>query len=77
MAEELWNIWMEDNMRDVGLQIWEMEKVLNDIQMVIHTLDNLNKEKLTEKEFILGKMEKFMMENGTKAWNKDMVYGKV
>ena len=54
-----------------------MEKVSKGIQQVILILDNLNMEKLMEKEFTLGKMEKYMMENGIRGWNKVMEYGKV
>jgi hypothetical protein len=43
-----------------------MERVSNDTQMETLILVNLNMVKLTEKEFILGKMEKSMMVNGIK-----------
>jgi hypothetical protein len=41
-----------------------MEKVLKDTQMAIRILGNSSMEKLMEKEFILGKIERFMMGNG-------------
>jgi hypothetical protein len=41
-----------------------MEKVSKGTQQEILILDNLNTEKLMAKEYIHGKMEKFMMENG-------------
>ena len=44
-----------------------MEKVSKGIQQVILILGNLNMEKLMEKEFTLGKMEKYMMENGIRG----------
>jgi len=53
-----------------------MEKDLNDTQMEIHILVNLNMVKLMVKEYILGKMVKYMMVNGIKEWNKVMVFGK-
>jgi hypothetical protein len=40
---------------------------LRDIQHATLILDSSNMEKLMAKEFILGKMEKYMMENGTKV----------
>jgi hypothetical protein len=43
-----------------------MEKDLNDTQMEIHILVNLNMVKLMVKEYILGKMVKYMMVNGIK-----------
>jgi hypothetical protein len=43
-----------------------MEKVSKGILQEILILDNLNMEKLTAKECILGKTVRFMMENGIK-----------
>lgn len=44
-----------------------MEEGLKDIRMETLTMGNLEWERLTVKAFILGKMEKFMMENGILA----------
>jgi hypothetical protein len=44
-----------------------MEEDLRGIQMAILTMDSLKWEKLMVKVFILGKMVKFMMENGILA----------
>jgi len=44
-----------------------MAKGLKDIQMAIHTLDSSSMERHMAKECIPGKMEKSMMENGTKG----------
>lgn len=64
MEKELWNIEIRDNMRAFGRKIWGMEKVSKDTQTAILILGNLSMEKLMEKEFIPGKIEKFMMVNG-------------
>lgn len=44
--------------------------------MVTPIMDNLELERLMEKEFTLGTMEKYMMENGIMALNTVMGYGK-
>jgi hypothetical protein len=44
-----------------------MEKVSKGIQQVILILDNLNMEKLMEKECTHGKMARYMMENGIRG----------
>jgi hypothetical protein len=68
---------MEDNMRGTGNMISEMGKALKDIPMVIVTLGSSNLEELTEKECILGVMERFMMVSGIKVWNRVTVFGEV
>ena len=50
---------------------------MKDIPTEIHILASSNMVERTEKEFILGKMEKFMMVNGIKDSNRVMEYGKV
>jgi len=42
----------------------EKEKAMKGIKMGICTRENLSEERPTAKEFILGRMGKFMMENG-------------
>jgi hypothetical protein len=44
--------------------------------MAILTMDSLKWEKLMVKVFILGKMERFMMESGIKASSMVMEFGK-
>ena len=63
-------------MRDIGWMISEMEKDLRDILMAILTLEILRLVKRMEMEFIHGRMERYMMENGTKDSNMDMASGK-
>ena len=63
---ESWNIQMEDSMKDIGLMIRDRVEGLKFIKMEISTQVIINMEKPTEKEFILGIMEKFMMESGKK-----------
>lgn len=64
------------NMKDIGTEILETEKDLKGILMEILILASLNTEKLMERESILGKMAKYTMVSGTKASNKDTVFGK-
>ena len=47
--------------------IKDKEEDLKHIKMETNTQVITNKERLMEREFILGIMEKFMMENGKKA----------
>lgn len=54
-------------MKVIGLMIRGREEGLKFIKMEISTQVIINMEKPTEKEFILGIMEKFMMENGKKG----------
>ncbi len=67
MEKESWDIETVDSLKDHGSMIWETVKDLRDIQHATLILDSSNMEKLMAKEFILGKMEKYMMENGTKV----------
>jgi hypothetical protein len=64
-------------MKEIGLMIKEMEKDLKDMQMEILILEYFSKEKHMVMVYIDGLMEKFMMVNGTRDLNMDMVYGKV
>ncbi len=50
-------IWMELNMKDIGLKINNMEKDWKHGQMVQHIKVNMYKEKNMEKENSLGQME--------------------
>lgn len=53
-----------------------MEEVMSDILIITNMKGNSKMEKLMEKEFIHGLMEKSMMENGREVSKKVMVYGK-
>ena len=67
MAKESCGIEMGDSMKVFGTEILGMEKGSKGIQMAILTLDSSSMERHMEKESIPGKMEKYMMENGTKG----------
>lgn len=67
---------MEDNMKVIGLRIRGKEEDLKLIKMETSTLATTNMEKLMEREFILGIMEKFMMVSGKKDWNMATDCGK-
>jgi tRNA A-37 threonylcarbamoyl transferase component Bud32 len=67
---------MAANTKVIGLKTSEMAKALKDMIITILILDVLRREKHMEMEFIHGKMEKYMMENGIKGSNMDMAYGK-
>ena len=54
-------------MKVIGSKIYGQVVVLNDILMEIHTMANFKMEKPTEKVYINGQMEKYMMESGTLA----------
>jgi hypothetical protein len=59
-----------------GKMITGKEKVWKNILMGINMKEISKKEKLTEKEFIIGKTEKFMTENGKMVLKKGTEYGK-
>ena len=67
MEKVLWNIGMEDSMRDFGSKTFETAKVSNGIQTATPILVSLNLEKHMEKVFIPGEMGRFMMVSGIKA----------
>jgi hypothetical protein len=52
-------------MRDIGFGIKGMDEGMKGSQMEMHTKGNIIKERLTEKDFSLGEMEKNMMESGS------------
>jgi len=66
---------MVANMKEVGKMISDMEKPLKGIPMVIAIMVILLKESLKVRVFILGQMEKSMMEPGLEDLNKVMVFG--
>lgn len=51
-------------MKEGGKMIKDMEKVMRDIKTETDMKEIFKTAKLTGKEFIIGLMEKFMMENG-------------
>ena len=63
-------------MKELGKMIFDMEKDSNVMRMVTHILATLELVKLMEKEFIHGKMEKFLMDNGIKDLSTATVFGK-
>lgn len=63
-------------MKEIGKWMYDKVEALRDILMEILIMANLRLERLMEKEFINGIMEKFMMGNGIMDLNMDMVYGK-
>ena len=67
MEKVLWNIGMEDSMRDFGSKTFETAKVSNGIRTATPILVSLNLEKHMEKVFIPGEMGRFMMVSGIKA----------
>jgi hypothetical protein len=62
-------------MKAPGRRILGMVKLLSDTQTAIATMATLRWEKLMEKVFILGHMEKFTMVSGFKALSKAMEFG--
>jgi hypothetical protein len=64
MDMELWFIEKIEFMRDSGLMIREKAREWKDILMEINMKEIFIKEKLMVKEFIIGLMGKYMMENG-------------
>jgi len=74
--KELWSIGIRDSMRAFGRKTCGMERDLKDTPMAIRIMGNLSMVRLMEREFILGKIERFMMVNGIKDWRKDMAFGK-
>ena len=64
------------SMKDLGLQIKDMEEDLSFFQMVINIKENMKMVKLMEKEPIHGEIMKYMMENGMMDFSKDMALGK-
>jgi len=54
-------------MKAFGITILEMEKDSKGILMAILTLASSNMDELTEKESTLGRMVKYLTENGIKA----------
>ena len=67
---------MVDSMKECGKMILGMEKDSSVMQMVTPILVTLALAKPMVKVFILGKMARYSMENGTKGLNTDTVYGK-
>jgi len=63
-------------MKALGLKIFAPAKALSGMQMEILIMACLKKGKRTGREYIPGKMVKFMMENGTKALSTGMVFGR-
>lgn len=59
-----WYMTIKDNMKELGIKIDVMAKVMNVTQMEIHTTATLMLEKLEEKAFLPGQMVKYMTENG-------------
>jgi hypothetical protein len=55
---------MEGNTKEIGKWMSDKEEVLRDILMAILIMGNSEWEKLMEKVFINGIMERYMMENG-------------
>ena len=53
-------------MRAFGRKTCGMERDLKDTPMAIRIMGNLSMVRLMEREFILGKIERFMMVNGIK-----------
>lgn len=54
-------------MKEIGIKIYDKERLLKDTLMGTPIMDNLRWEKLMGREFINGIMEKFTMENGIVA----------
>jgi hypothetical protein len=65
-----------DSMKAFGTETSGMAKGSRGIQTAILTSDSLNMERHMAKESILGKMAKYMMENGTKVSSKVTAFGK-
>jgi hypothetical protein len=63
---ELWFTEKIEFMRECGLWIREIKKGMKDTAMAIHMKGIFKKVKLMVKEFIIGLMVKYMMENGVK-----------
>jgi len=63
-------------MKESGTTTQEMEKDMNDIQIIINMRENFFKAKPMEREFILGLMGKFTMANGEEVSKKVMEFGK-
>jgi hypothetical protein len=62
-------------MKAPGRRILGMVKLLSDTQTATATMVTLRWERLMEKVFILGQMEKFTMVSGFKALSKGMEFG--
>jgi len=67
---------VEEYMKVNGKMTNEMVKVLKGSVMVTHIMALFVKEKQVVKACILGKMEKFMMVNGSKESNMAMEFGR-
>lgn len=74
-ARESCGIETDANMRESGTTIWEMEEDSRGILITILISVSSKTEKRTEKVFIHGIMEKFMMESGIKDWSMAMASG--
>ena len=66
---------MVEDLKESGKMIKGTAAVTKNLLMKIHIKVNIKKAKLTVKEFLLGRMGKFMMENGKMASKKAMVFG--
>jgi len=76
MDMELWFIEKIEFTKDNGEMTREKAKEWKDIQMEINMKEIFIREKLMEKEYIIGQMEKFMMESGKMVLKKDTECGK-
>lgn len=65
-AMESWSIGKTESTRAAGQTTREMAKDMRDTQMEIHMKEISKKERPMVKVFIIGQMERFMMENGVK-----------
>ena len=65
-----------DYMKDFGITIKGMEKVLRGFQMVISIMENIEMARCVVKDFTVGSTTIAMMENGTMVKNMVMVFGK-
>ena len=75
MDMELWFIEKIEFTKDNGEMTIEKAKEWKDIQMEINMKEIFIREKLMEKEYIIGQMEKFMMESGKMVLKKDTECG--
>ena len=63
-------------MKENGLRTREMDEDMRCFPMAILTKATTREEEHTEKESTLGRMEKYTMANGNKAWRVAMVFGR-
>lgn len=64
-------------MKEIGIRIFDMDKVMKDIKMVINMKVNFKTIKLMEKAYIGGEMVRDMMDSGKREVRMVMEYGQV